>query len=101
MTSEFPHKEEIIQAILKTEPTIKKLFLFGSRVDNQNKNKNADIDLGIIAEKKLSFVKLARIESSIDEIDTLYSIDIVDFTGRNDTFSEEALKKIEVVYEKR
>ncbi len=101
MSNEFPHQEEIIRVVLKAEPSIKKLFLFGSRVDKQNKNINADIDLGIIAEEKLDFRKLARIEGAIDTINTLYSIDVVDFTEREDSFSEEALKNIKIVYEKR
>jgi len=101
MAKQFPHKKSIIEAILRVEPTIKKIFLFGSRARRDTKNPYSDIDIGVEAEKRLTFLHLARIEEALEELDTLYSIDVVDFTKRKDTFSEEAKKSTEVVYEKR
>ena len=99
MANTIPHQEEIIRAILRLEPTLKRIFLFGSRVRRGLKNANADIDLGIVAEKELGFLRLSRIEQALDEIDTLYSIDLVDFTRREDSFTKEALKNMESLYE--
>ena len=100
MSEPFPHQAEIIQVLLSAEPSIKKIFLFGSRVEGMNKNGSSDIDLGIIAESKLSMGQLAMINIALDTVDTLYSIDVVDFTSRKDEFAEEAMSRIEVLYEK-
>jgi len=51
MSLKLPHKQEIITAILRAEPTVKQIFLFGSRVRLENKSLYSDIDIGIMAKK--------------------------------------------------
>ena len=101
MLEVFPHKEEIISAILNTIPNIDKIFLFGSRARDDNRSPHSDIDIGVIATKKLSLLRLAKIEETLDRIQTLHTIELVDFTGREDAFTKEALKDIVILYEKR
>ncbi len=100
MTSEFPHKKEIMKTILSIEPDIKRIFLFGSRARGDNKNPHSDIDIGLVGKKGLAFSTLERIEEALERLDTLYSVEVVDFTGRQDMFTKEALKHQVVIYEK-
>ena len=101
MLEVFPHKEEIISAILDTMPNIDKIFLFGSRARGDKRSAHSDIDIGVVATNKLGLLRLARIEEALDQIQTLYTIEIVDFTQREDTFTKEALRDIVILYEKR
>ena len=96
-----PYREWIIGAILDAVPATKMIFVFGSRARGDNKNPHSDIDIGVVAEGKLSLVDLARIEDALDRLDTLYTVEVVDFTNREDDFTREALKNIEILYEKR
>lgn len=95
----IPHQDEIISELLKAEPSINRLFLFGSRAKRNKATAFSDIDIGIIADSKLNFYQLARLNEAINRIDTLYKIEVVDFTNREDDFSNEALETIEVLYE--
>jgi predicted nucleotidyltransferase len=92
MDEKFPHKKRIIAAILGATQGIKKLFLFGSRARQDNRNPHSDIDIGLIAEDRLNFSRLARIEEELDRLDTLYKVDVVNFTQREDVFTREAFK---------
>ncbi len=98
---DFPHKAAVIQTILDAAPGIKKIFLFGSRARGDNKNPHADIDIGIIGSRKADFSVLAKIADALDCLDTLYSIDVSDFTERNDAFSQQAFSEMVVLYEKK
>lgn len=100
MRKAIPHQQKIVSALLRTEPAIKRIFLFGSRARKDNKTDFADIDIGIVSENRLSFYQLARLNSALDEIDTLHTIEIVDFTNRRDDFSREAMTSIEVLHGK-
>ncbi len=101
MAVNIPHKTALIQAILDACPGVEKIFLFGSRARGDNRNPHADIDIGIIGDRKADFSVLAKIETALDRLDTLYSIDISDFTERNDAFSEQAFSEMVILYEKR
>jgi predicted nucleotidyltransferase len=70
----IPHKEKIISSIVGVEPNVKKIILFGSRARQDSKNPFCDIDIGVA---------------------------LVDFTDRKDSFSKEALKTAEIIYEKK
>ena len=97
----FPHKDEIVAALRAAEPSIRKIFLFGSRARGDNLSSSADIDVGILAEKKLSLWQLERISAELEALPSLYRVDLVDFTGRDDDFAREALGDMKVLYEKR
>jgi len=95
---DIPHKHEIISGLLKIETSIKQIFLFGSRARKDNANTSSDIDIGIVAENKLNFYQLARLNEEMDKIDTLYTIEVVDFSNRKDDFSNEAMEIREVLH---
>ena len=95
----IPHKHKIISGLLQAEPSINRIFLFGSRARKDNKSLSCDIDIGIVAENKLSFYRLARLNDAMNRLNTLYTIDVVDFTNRDDGFSKEAMETIEVLHE--
>ena len=66
------------------------LFLFGSRATVTNDIK-ADIDIGIIPNKKLSARQLQNIKESLEELSTLLKIDFIDFSSVSDEFKSIAL----------
>ena len=74
-----------------------RLFLFGSRATKKNAP-HADFDFCILGSKPLKEHKLTRLKHEIDELKTLFSIDIVDL-GRADHEFREVVEKemIEVV----
>jgi len=90
-----------VQAVLSVLPGVRDIFVFGSRARGDNKNPLADIDLGVIADKKLDASQIIRTEEALDEINTLYSIDFCDFTQSNDEFSNAATMNKVIIYEKR
>ena len=98
---DFPHKDEIVAALRAADPNIKKIFLFGSRARGDNLSPVADIDIGILAENRLSLWQLEKLNAVLEALPTLYRIDLVDFTGRDDEFTREALADMKVLYEKR
>ena len=49
----------------------------------------------------MSFLHLAKIEGALDRLDTLYTVEVVDFTQREDAFTREALRDMVLLYEKR
>lgn len=71
------------------------------RARGDNKNPHSDIDIGVVAENRLSFLHLAKIEGALDRLDTLYTVEVVDFTQREDAFTREALRDMVLLYEKR
>lgn len=73
-----------------------KVFFFGSRVKGNNFNVS-DIDIGIAGPEKISSEVKMGIEEEMDELPTLYTFDIVDFSSVSEDFKEEALKTIEYV----
>jgi predicted nucleotidyltransferase len=68
-----------------------RLFLFGSRADDNFEN-TSDIDIGIIPDNPISPLKMANIQDKIDQIPTLLKIDLVDFNTVGDSFKTIALK---------
>ena len=99
MTADIPHKRAIVSGLLQAESSIKQIFLFGSRARKNHMTPFSDIDIGILAENKLSFYQLARLHEAMDRINTLYTIEVIDFTNRADDFSKEARKTKEVLHE--
>ncbi len=90
--------EELIQLaihILKNHLDNFTLYLFGSRSKGLNL-KNADIDLAIDTSCDKRLVKKAKAE--IEEIDTLYSIDIVNMNETDKQFKEIILKSGKKLY---
>lgn len=75
------------------------IFFFGSRVTGRG-NDRSDIDVGIEGKKPIDFSRLSRIKADIENIRTLYKIDVVDFSDAGDNFKQVAKEKIEIIYPK-
>ena len=95
--SEKKLKKEISNIVRKHLDLNKyKVFFFGSRVRGDNFER-ADIDLGIDGPEELSPSIKLKIEQEIENLPTLYKIDVVDFKKVSDKFKKQALKNIEYV----
>ena len=70
-----------------------KVFFFGSRVYGI-KNDRSDIDIGIEYKNKINLRILSKIREDIDDLNILYTIDLVDFKDVSENFKTVALKKI-------
>ncbi|MBU1262207.1 nucleotidyltransferase domain-containing protein [bacterium] len=73
-----------------------KPFFFGSRVKGDSLLR-ADIDIGIEGPEELPCEIKLKIEEEINELPTLYKIDLVDFKNISVGFREEAMKQIETL----
>ena len=74
-----------------------RVILFGSRASQKNE-KRSDFDIGILGEKSLSIADFYKLKDALDELPTLYTIDLVDFNKVSDAFRAEALKNYSVLY---
>ncbi|MBI2591228.1 MAG: nucleotidyltransferase domain-containing protein [Candidatus Brennerbacteria bacterium] len=88
-------KKEVLE-IIKKRLDIKryKVFFFGSRISGKN-NELSDIDIGIDGHNPISTRAWLDIQEDIENIPTLYKIDIVDFQQTAEKFRKVALKKTE------
>lgn len=69
------------------------LYLFGSRSTKTNVP-HSDFDFCIVGKKPVPSEKMYRLKQAIEDMKTLYSIDIVDFEGTNEAFKEIAKKEM-------
>ena len=70
------------------------VFYFGSRVAGFG-DERSDVDLGIQGSKSVNPVILLKIKEEIENLPTLYKIDVVDINKSEPKFQKVALKKIE------
>lgn len=90
-------KKEIKEIIGKRLDLKKyKVFFFGSRVKGDN-SPRVDIDIGIEGPKPVPLEIMSEIREEIDNLPTLYHIDIVDFRNVADDFYEVAKQNIEMI----
>lgn len=75
-----------------------KVVLFGSRARGNAKSRS-DFDLGVIGATPLPLEDFYAIEDKLDELQTLYRIDWVDFARASERFRAEALRNVKVIYE--
>lgn len=73
-----------------------RVFFFGSRVSGKG-GERSDVDVGIEGNEPVPDTALAGIREEIEELRTLYSIDIVDFDRADDDFKKVAKKYIEII----
>ena len=83
--------ERIVRAHLP-DPAYR-LFLFGSRASGKARERS-DIDLGIEGPSPVPYEILSAIESDLEESDTLYTVDVVDFTRVPEKFRAVAKERI-------
>lgn len=94
-------KRSILRIIAKHLPLNRyRVFFFGSRVSGKG-GERSDIDIGIAGDEAVPVEVLARIREELDELPTLYRIDVVDFARVSPRFRQEALKHHELIYEPR
>ncbi|MDJ0625197.1 MAG: hypothetical protein QNJ31_02370 [Candidatus Caenarcaniphilales bacterium] len=70
------------------------VFIFGSQANLPNLIL-ADIDIGIDIGRTLTVGELSAINTSLEEIPSLYPFDLVDFANVDEKFKQAALKNTE------
>lgn len=70
-----------------------RVFLFGSRAGG-TAHERSDIDIGIEGPRAVPHETLAAIVETIDEMPTLYSVDVVDFARVPETFRSVARERV-------
>ena len=75
-----------------------KLFFFGSRVSGKG-DEHSDIDVGIEGSTPLPSGALLAIQEEIENISTLYKVEIVDFSRVDDRFKKVAKEHVEIINE--
>ena len=90
-------KKQIL-SIIEKHLDIKKyrVFFFGSRVSGTG-NEHSDIDIGIEGPEPIPFDVWSSLREDIEDISTLYTIDIVDFKQVSPQFRSVALEHIEAL----
>jgi predicted nucleotidyltransferase len=73
-----------------------KVFIFGSQA-NLEKLRSSDIDVGIMADKKLQLRQLWEFKEALNSTPNLYSFDAIDFNDVSDSFKAIALRDIETL----
>jgi predicted nucleotidyltransferase len=73
-----------------------RLFFFGSRVMNKG-DEHSDIDVGIMGPAPVPARAMDEMKDDIENLPTLYKIDLVDFAGLPEDFKQVALAKIEEI----
>lgn len=73
-----------------------KIFVFGSRASGKA-SARSDFDIGIEGPRAIPKATLAQIKAEIEELPTLYKIDVVDFTQVSSGFRKIAKQSIEII----
>ena len=100
MNRELEVKEDIKQVFQRVGPALSgyRVVLFGSRAAGTARERS-DFDVGVLGKQKLPRNIFYKIQDLLDELETLYSIDWVDFNETTEAFRVEAMKTSEVLYE--
>lgn len=75
-----------------------KVFLYGSRAQGTARLRS-DFDIGIWGKEPLSLEAFYKLEDMMEDLPTLYKIDLVDLSRTSAKFQEQALKQAEILYE--
>lgn len=88
-------KKQVLATIGKHLDLVEyRVFFFGSRVLEKGDEKS-DIDIGIKGLEPIPLNIFSKIEEEIESIQTLYSIEIVDFSRVSEKFKKVAMQKVE------
>ncbi|MFC1595740.1 nucleotidyltransferase family protein [Candidatus Margulisiibacteriota bacterium] len=90
-------KEDIVkikESLLKTDPTISKMIVFGSFL-TEHFNKRSDIDIALDADKA-KFYSLSALANRVSR----FSVDLVDIRNVKGFFKDNILKNGVTLYEK-
>lgn len=90
-------KKEIL-GILEKHLDLKKfkVFFFGSRVAGKGTD-HSDIDIGIEGPEPVPYEFMAQIQEELENLPTLYKIEVVDFHEVSAKFKKVALQQIELL----
>ena len=72
-----------LQDVFRRHANIKKVLIFGSR-SKGNYRSGSDIDLAI-ADSKIDYRQLLDIQCEIDNLELLYSVDLLDYESKKGT----------------
>ena len=73
-----------------------RLFFFGSRVTNSGDD-HSDIDVGVEGPAPVPAATLGVIKEELENLPTVYKVDLVDFATVSGDFRQVAMTKIEVI----
>ena len=73
-----------------------RLFYFGSRVSG-NGDERSDIDIGIEGDQPIKGEIITQVKDDLEDLSTLYTIDLVDFKKISPAFSAVAKQYIEEI----
>lgn len=73
------------------------LFFFGSRVSGTGDDRS-DIDVGIEGPEEIPLGVMGQIRCELENVPTLYTIDVVDFKGVSEKFYSFAKQRIEYIH---
>ncbi len=73
------------------------IFFFGSRVTGTGDDRS-DIDVGIQGRCPVPVAVWGSIQEEMEDLDTLYKIDVVDFATVSDSFKEVASRRTQAIY---
>ena len=90
-------KNKIIE-VIKANIDLKqyKAFFIGSRVNGKSRN-GSDFDVGILGGKEVPDEILQKIKDGMESLETLYSVDVIDFSRVGEQFKKVALSSIEEI----
>lgn len=95
--SEEKLKSEILAIISKyLDTSIYRVFVFGSRAAGSAVEKS-DIDVGIEGPGPVRGSILVDIESALEDLRTLYTIELVDFRSVSSDFRSVAMREVEYI----
>jgi predicted nucleotidyltransferase len=90
-------KKEILEIVGQEIDLSKyRVFFFGSRVENKG-TERSDIDIGIEGPQPVPAEKFLNIQEKIENLPTLYKIEVVDFCRVFPEFREVARQQIEIL----
>lgn len=90
-------KKEILNIVGKyVDLKTYRVFFFGSRVSGKATDRS-DIDVGIEGPEKIETATMSNIKDEIEDIPTLFTIDIVDLASTTEKFRQVAKQHIELI----
>jgi predicted nucleotidyltransferase len=92
---------EAIRSLLANEKAVlagHRVVLFGSRASGTSRPRS-DFDIGIEGGSPLSATSFQYLVDRLEEIETLYRIDLVDMQTVPERFRQNAAKQVKVIYE--
>lgn len=87
---------ELIVNLVKSNPKVEKLILFGSRAKGTAR-KQSDIDLAVVC-PQMSFREFLSLYSQVEELNIPYMVDMVKFENANQSLKDEIIKHGKIIY---